>query len=763
MNVFQKETSDITRLYNKCMDQNYRPSNFEKLEAEVEYIRALNEECNDAAGKLMTYSELKTLCEKLAPFKPTPEFKALQERYQKAAGLKNSISIFLKNQNLRPRGGVQEEKLDLKRATDILDSADKLKVTFENLDRFKDKLKEIVNLISEIELYLESDNNFKSIETANRYLEALLNTGLEAPQILKLNQVKDYLEQIEIVDRNISHLESAEDHKKILEHLFKVGFSTALGENLMEECNKQIRWKRTLQHFQSIPETFSIEAFMEGKLPPLADIHQFMEMTKTPESIVVSQDVKSYLESKKFLYNNTKRPPPTAPLKDKIKVAREIYASKIVDSDKALFLKSLQEELRFTLEVTAIMTALNQTNEVAPLLKIFEYPVPKAKQVSLGYIERFLLDSSKFNSLMAFNVLNTQVSRLKSIVALACDAIAKEDFKAIARLEVELRDNPACLEVHAALRDCLEFASWREDGARLANATEQRRDREILQISQALQEEIASLDLEQVDDVCRWYQTKKAVLQKLYSKVKDYEEYERYDKLQKLVHDEKNFEQGKYEDLRLQLKNIKYQVDQIDASIAQLHEFSQYFLVPMILVYLGKAHHLGIRTKHMSELIKKLDFAVESELETESVPGIDALEEKLSVFNHLGIWTPHLAKLTALKIWYKKTDEISEKVIARVTRHRIYLMSDMLNKMLSNPEEYEPKVYPDTFELCIKKKDREDGLHYRPRREKKKNQFYTSRAFDNKPLKTGKELIEEIVFNDLVEQPNKFCICNRGK
>ena len=362
----QKDTNDIMRLFNKCNEQNYRPSYYEKLEAEVEYIRTLNEECSDANGKLMTFNELKGLCEKLTPYKPVAEFKTLQDRLNKATILKTAITSFLKAQSFKTRGGNQDERLDIKKATDILETAEKLKITFDNLDKFKEKLKEMVDLISEIDIYLASDNNFKSMESANKYLDILLNTGLEASQILKLNQVKDYLEQLEVVDKNIRFLEVAEENKRILEHLFRVGFVTMLGENLMDECNAQIKWKRSIQHFQSIPETFTVELFMEGRLPSLLDIGQFNEMSKVPHSITVAAEIKNFLDAKKAGYLAAKRPPPAAPIKDKLKVAREIYLSKIVDADKAAFLKSLQEELRFTMEVASIMTALNQPQTPNP-------------------------------------------------------------------------------------------------------------------------------------------------------------------------------------------------------------------------------------------------------------------------------------------------------------------------------------------------------------------------------------------------------------
>lgn len=758
----QKDSNDIIRLYKKCVEQKYRPSNFEKLEADMNSFNSTLDECLQAKDTIISYANLKILNDNVESYKSIPHFKSIIDRFNKASTLKALITNFLKNQTFKTRGGQQEEKLDVGKALDILKTADDLKVTFDNFDKFKDRVDEIVALMSEVDEFIRSDNNSKSIEAINTYLETLLDCGMETKHVMQLNRIRDCLEQIAYVEKHMEDVSLAQHNRNILENISQTGFATNKLVVLIDQCNTQIKWKRGFDELEMLPSEFQIDRFMTNELPTLLKIGKLYDLLKIPSQIKLTAEKKQLLERHKLAYGKIKQAPALTNLKDKLSMARDIYACKLADLEIETFLDSLKQELVFTQEVYSILQFMGVTNQLGPLHDIFEEKVIKPKNVSLEAIGQFLDKNIKFKDTLVFKNLEVQLSVLKKTESEALDAIESEDYQAIIRLEEWSRDNLAMQIIHSKLRECLDYSQWRKEVGVVVGRVRHKMENVFIDVCDKLDGSIADLeDMEDEQKVCQWYSDHWSTMKSLFKVLPEFEGFLKFERLNKLVHDEKNFQLDKDKELRTDLRQIKEHVDQLDVHINALSDYSDIVFVPRGLTLLGRSYILGVRTNLTMELVKKILYAAESE-QASSLPTIEVLEDKLSVFSYLHLWTPLIAQMKLLKQWYRKTEEISEKIIARVTRQRVQAMSDIVEKMVLNVEDYEAKIQPDVFEISIKRKEREDPFSMRPRREKKRNQFYATRSLDNRPIKQNKELIEDIVFNDYTEQSQNFCICNRG-
>lgn len=753
----------MIRLFKKCTEQNYRPSNFEKLEAEMLGFKRALADCVQSGEMIMSFADLKSLNDRVETYKPIPQFKVVSDRFAKASALKGVISSFLKNQTFKTRGGLQEDKLDMAKALEILKSADNLKVTFDNFDKFKERVDEIVALMQEVDNFIKSDNNEKTVENVNKYLDMLLNCGMEAKQVMTLNRMRDYLEQIIFVEKNLDDIGQAQHNQSILENISQAGFITDKLVSLLEQCRIQIKWKKGLEELESMPADFQIDKFMRNELPPLLKVGKLYDLLELLPKIKLSNERRQLLERHKQAYAKIKQVPVLTRLTDKLAMAKDIYACKLVDVEIATFLDALKAELVFTQEVYSILQVMNVTNQLGPLQEIFEEKVIKPKNVSLEGIEEFLTKNSKFREVFVYKSLEGQLKLLRQKESEAALAIENENYQAISRLEEWTRDNLAMQAVHARLKECLDYSHWRKEVGIIVGRARQKMDGHIIDTCDKLDASIGELEeLEEDQDICNWYTQQRQTMNLLFRLLPKFDSFMKVDRLNKLVHDEKSFQIDKDKEIRTDLTQIKEHVDQLETLIAQLSDYPDAVFVPRALSLLGRSYILGVKTNLCVELTKKINYVAESEQST-SVPTAEALEEKLAVFSYLNIWTPQIHQMKILKQWFRRAEDIAEKVVSRVTKQRVQDMSDIVEKMVLNVEDFDAKIHSDIFEISIKRKEKEDPFSLRPRREKKRNQFYATRNLDNKPVKPNKDLIEDIVFNDYTEHPQKFCICNRGK
>ena len=167
-------------------------------------------------------------------------------------------------------------------------------------------------------------------------------------------------------------------------------------------------------------------------------------------------------------------------------------------------------------------------------------------------------------------------------------------------------------------------------------------------------------------------------------------------------------------------------------------------------------------------MLERVWYAVACETESETYTfTIEQIKDRIQNFKQLKIWTPFYASLTFLEEWYKRLKEVSQRVIAKVTKIRLIHRSRLVDKMM-NSADFELRVNCEGCEITVKKTNRDRGyIQNRSKRDKKKNPYLANGInlglMDHKPTKQNKELIEEIDFNDYEEKAELLCFCNRRR
>jgi hypothetical protein len=751
----QKDTSDVLKLYSKCVEQKFKPSNFERLESEALYIKSLQYECLQSADKTTQYAELKALTDKLSAFKTLPEFKPVQERFNQATQLKNSIGPFLRTQ--KTRGSNTEEKLDVSKGLEILKQIDTIKVVIDGVDKFKEKLDSVVELLKEVEAFLAGPAENKTAEAVAQITEKILSSGVETDQILKLNSLRDSLELIAQAERNLSNPVDAENSLLLLKQVRDRGFTTRRLTELLSSFEDLVKWKDQFNKFIRTPTQFSITQFLNGQLPPLFDYSQFLEVYKVPSKVPIGQDESTLLLKSKSKFDSIITSLPEAKtLSEKITKAKEIFQGRLSDQNIQDFLINLKKELEFTVEALSILNTMGSKAQLEGLTKLLEDVIYKAKQPSILQMES-LVKKEEFAHLEVYSILSTELVNLKHVVAQALSAVQSEDYKKIKELEHKFAGLGVCSEIHAQLKNSLAYFEWKNDVTHILEIRSSS-DPKIEQTAILIEQDLESLEVLSVPEIINWYISKKESLAFLYKHSLNLPNFIKYEKLSRLAQEERNFDPTKDKELRKKLRQLKDDVDTRDSQKQSTNKLE--LLLPAQLAHLGKLLPFGIRTPFSLDIQKKLTRVIELERDTPAVTTLDHIKDLLLLFAQLGLWTPFSARLSMLKTWYSRTEEVAEKVIARVTRQRVQLISELFNKMISSPEEFEPKVFTDTFEIVIRRKERDEALSLRPRREKKKNQLYIGKNLETKPLK-AREMIEEVAFNDFMDSKATFCICNR--
>lgn len=144
---------------------------------------------------------------------------------------------------------------------------------------------------------------------------------------------------------------------------------------------------------------------------------------------------------------------------------------------------------------------------------------------------------------------------------------------------------------------------------------------------------------------------------------------------------------------------------------------------------------------------------------------IKILDERLKLWNTYHVWTPTVGKMLKLKDWSNSVLKNIQKILARLPQVKIKIqnVSDMKDKFMSlDLREFTAhwREEDETFHLV--KRDAETfDFKSRPKREKKKNQLYTSKNIET-PLAPKSQKTQKILLEESHPQNEKYCICRKG-
>jgi hypothetical protein len=141
------------------------------------------------------------------------------------------------------------------------------------------------------------------------------------------------------------------------------------------------------------------------------------------------------------------------------------------------------------------------------------------------------------------------------------------------------------------------------------------------------------------------------------------------------------------------------------------------------------------------------------------------LDERLKQWNSYHVWTPTVGKMLKLKDWSNSVLKNIQKILARLPQVKIKIqnVSDMKDTFMSlDLREFTPhwREEEETFHLV--KRDAETfDFKARPKREKKKNQLYTSKNIET-PLAPKSQKTQKILLEESNPQNEQYCICRKG-
>ena len=768
-----KDSVELDKIFAKCRDGSFKPSNFEKLEEECLRVRSLKATCANIQLKEVTYAELKGLNEEVSKFKPTPEFRAISEKFSKASALRGAIISFPRCQSLKTRGVVTDERMDISKAVDIIDSAEELRVVFDHYDRFKEKVQDILDKMSAADEFLKEDDDFKTMGDVDFHIKELLDCLVDTPQIKRLSRIKDFLEQIEQVEKNLKYMQMTETNKATLQRISEMGFRTHQLDRLIAALDQIAGWKALLKAFEETPSAFNLQAFVDASLPGLFPEEQFNLLLAPPKCLTVPGEkkvllerAKDQLEFVKRSYGNLSR---TASLGNKIELIRMIYHLKIISPQLGQYLCNTREEILFYSHAALVFQSLPSAGQqyaflITPVQDIIHRV---RKENDINQIRR-LASQDHFSHLEAYRALRNELEKLEQLIEDANRSIKSGNIEKIREYEVRLRDVAPCQETHQLLKKNLDFYEWRQEASQfVSNANsideevEERRKKLIEEVRE-VQARIYNSEEKDYEEVCRWYLDQKENLNFLYQKIQSITGFVKVEKLSKLIQEEKSYEFNGDKSIVESLKKIK---EALEIDLNNYSTFNEFHL-PASLILLSELLRYRVRTSEMIDLLGKVRGIVEREREADGLLNIEQVKDKILGYKNQNLWTPYYAKLEHLKDWFIISDEISEKVIAKVTKQRVKIKSHLLNSILDNFDDFEVKVSSEENIVCVRRKEKEEGILNRPKREKRHNQFYYGKNIENKQLKTGKELVEDIVFDDFVVAPSEaqqtYCICDRG-
>jgi hypothetical protein len=735
----------------------------EKLADEVTIIDSLKAEISARSNEFVHYKDLKTLSDKLESYKPIPEFQVFIERFSKITQLKNQTTSFLRNHSLKTRNASNiEERLTLPAALEILEKAQQLKAILDPNNEFSNRVAKVLDLMESINRFMADDNVSKTVEAVVSFIDQLNLCGIDTGQILDLNTVKDHLEQIRYVELNLCDLSQTESHRFALQRIDSMGFQHSKISELLERLDRISKWKESLSRFEQTSSRFSLEALFNGEVQELYSDDEFHGLIKVSQELGLESEkfAPVRMHQTNFLILKQERMNPPL-FQDKIALAKKIFNGKIICGEFTVFLQEFQRELRFVINALTALNVLKSKVNFEPFGSLIKEIVLKQKAPSLPQIES-LLKQSEFKNIPIFDTLDSEYFALQESLKKAKHAMETDNLKEIQHYEGILREITVANETSSQLRRCLEYFDWRKA---TLSALAPSAVPENISLKAKADELLALLDDQHFDfapnHLVAWYEERAQLFKDMYTRVRAISSFPKYENLTKLINQEKNFDSQRDVEIRLQLRQLREDIEIWDTVAINSVNVSKYLLVPHLLGYLCGSLRFGFRTNSMQEALGKVAMVAQSEEEAKKKLTLNQQRELIEHFDNIKIWTPFVGRLACLKDWYTKTNELSEKIIAKVSKHRVRLMSQLLKKMLSPESDYEVKVLTDTLEIVVRRKEKEDTLKNRPRREKKKNQFFVGRNADQKPARTGKELIEDVVFNDLTQPPTTFCLCNR--
>jgi hypothetical protein len=753
----------LKRVHSKCLEINFRPSNMEKLLEEVAIIDALRGEILARSSEFVHYKDLKTLSDKLEAYKPIPEFQAFMERFSKVTQLKTQTTNFLRNHSLKTRNTSSlEERLTMPAALEIIERAQQLKAILDPNNEFSNRVTKVMDIMDSIGRFMSGDNESKTVEAVVAFIDQLNLCGIDTGQILDLNTIKDHLEQIRHVELNVCDLQLTDSHRFALQRIEGMGFEHSKIRELLDRLDRISSWKESLLRFEQTSSRFSLEALFHDEVQELYSEDEFHELIKVSQELGLESEKFASVRQHQtnFLALKQEEMNPLLFL-DKISLAKKIFSGKIICGEFTVFLREFQRELRFIINALTALNVLKSKVNFEPFGPLIKELVLKQKAPTLAQIES-LLSQSEFKSIPIFQTLATEHYSLQESLKKAKHAMETDNLKEIQQYEGVLREISVANETSGQLRRCLEYFEWRKA---TLNALAPSAVPENILMKSKVEELLALLEDEHFDfspnSLVAWYNERAQMFKEMYAKVKAISSFPKYENLAKLINQEKNFDSQKDVEIRVQLRQLREDIETWDTVALNSANVSKYLVVPHLLGYLCGSLRFGFRTNLMQETLSKLAMVVSAEEEAKRRLTLGQQRELIEHFDNMKVWTPFVGRLACLKDWYTKVNEISEKVIAKVSKHRVRLMSQLLKKMLSPDSDYEVKILSESLEIVVKRKEKEDTLKNRPRREKKKNQFYVGRNLDQKPARTGKELIEDVVFNDLTQPPTTFCLCNR--